>query len=73
MIGIVLALIRRYGTKPDRLDNKPDDLVALLWILVVLLTGFFVEAARIAATTPDYENVSFVGYALSSLFSGSSK
>ncbi len=73
VIGIVLAIIRRYGTKPERLDNKPDDLLALTWILVVLLTGFFVEAARIAVTMPDYEKVSFVGYALASLFAGASK
>jgi len=26
--------------KPDRLDNKPEDLVILIWILVVLVTGF---------------------------------
>ena len=73
IIGIVMALIRRYLLKPERLDNKPDDALALLWILVVLLTGFFVEAARIAYATPDYERVSFVGYFLSSLFAASSK
>ncbi len=46
IIGIVMAAIRRYLLKPERLDNKPDDALALTWILVVLLTGFFVEAAQ---------------------------
>jgi Fe-S oxidoreductase/nitrate reductase gamma subunit len=73
IVGIVMAVIRRYISKPERLDNKPDDLLALTWILVVLLTGFLVEAARIAYDQPDYERVSFVGYFLSSLFAGSTK
>jgi len=73
LVGILLALTRRYLTRPPRLDNRPDDLLALLWILVVLLTGFLVEAARIAYAAPAYERVSFVGYALSSLFAGASK
>ena len=73
IVGIVMAAIRRYISKPARLDNKPDDLLALTWILIVLLTGFFVEAARIAYDAPDYERVSFVGYFLASFFAGSSK
>ncbi len=73
IIGIIMAAIRRYLLKPERLDTKPEDHLALAWIFVVLLTGFLVEAARIAYDKPDYEQVSFVGYALSSLFSGASK
>ncbi len=68
IIGVLMAIWRRYGVKPKRLDNKPDDLICLLWILVVLVTGFLVEAARIAATRPDYEVWSFVGWGLASLF-----
>jgi len=73
IIGIIMAAIRRYLLKPERLDTKPEDHLALAWIFIVLLTGFLVEAARIAYDKPDYEQVSFVGYALSSLFSGASK
>ena len=50
IIGILLALWRRYVVKPKRLDSKPEDAIILLWILVVLVTGFLVEGARIAAT-----------------------
>ncbi len=73
IVGIVMALVRRYGTRPDRLDNKGEDLIALLWILAVLVTGFFVEAARIAFDRPPYEVVSFVGWFISPLFAGLSK
>jgi Fe-S oxidoreductase/nitrate reductase gamma subunit len=50
LIGVILALIRRYVKKPDRLDNQKQDLIALLLIFFVVLTGFIVEGLRIAAT-----------------------
>jgi Fe-S oxidoreductase/nitrate reductase gamma subunit len=71
IVGILLALYRRYVVKPKRLDNKPEDGIILAWILVVLVTGFIVEAARIAATGFEYEKWSFVGWAVSGMFTGS--
>ncbi len=71
IVGVLLALWRRYVVKPTRLDSKPEDAIILLWILVVLVTGFLVEAARIAATRPDYEVWSFVGWVTASIFTGS--
>jgi Fe-S oxidoreductase len=73
IVGVVMALIRRYGTRPARLDNKPDDAIALVWILAVLVTGFLAEGARIAYDRPGYEVVSFVGWVTSSLFLGLGK
>jgi len=71
IIGILMAMYRRYVVKPQRIsDNKPDDFISLIWILVILVSGFLVEAARIAATKPDYEVWSFVGWFTSGLFSG---
>ena len=68
-----MALIRRYGTRPERLDNQRDDMIALLWILAVLVTGFLVEAAGIAFDSPSYEVVSFVGWVTSSPVLGASQ
>jgi len=73
VVGLLMAVIRRYGTKPSRLDNKGEDLLALMWILAILVTGFFVEAARIAYDRPPYEVVSFVGWFISPVFTGLSK
>jgi Fe-S oxidoreductase/nitrate reductase gamma subunit len=73
IVGIIMALARRYGMRPDRLDNKKEDLIALLWILVVLVTGFLTEGARIAYARPPYEVWSFAGWVTSSLFLGLSK
>ena len=35
LVGILMAIIRRYVMKPDRLDNQKDDGLVLLWILVI--------------------------------------
>ena len=68
IIGIILAAFRRYVLKPDRLDNKPEDLISLILIFLVLITGFFNEGLRIAVTRPDFERYSFVGWEISRLF-----
>lgn len=72
IIGILIALYRRYVQKPDRLNNLLDDGVILIWLLFILVTGFFVEAARIASTNPEWAKWSFAGYALSGLCSENS-
>jgi len=72
IIGVLMAMVRRYIEKPERLDNKADDAIALIWLLVVLVTGFLVEGARIAALMPPWEKWSPVGWAIASLFSGAS-
>ena len=77
IIGVLLALIRRYVWGSPRLDNRWDDLAALLLILVVVLTGFVVEGFRIAATElqahPDWAPWSIGGYWLALLFRGYSQ
>ena len=68
IIGVVLLAFRRYVLKPDRLDNKPEDLIGLILIFLVLITGFFNEGVRIAITRPDFERYSFVGWEISKIF-----
>ncbi len=50
IIGVLMAMYRRYVQKPDRLDNRREDLIALLLLLVMAVSGFVVEGLRIAAT-----------------------
>jgi len=68
--GIVMAMVRRYILKPDRLDNTPDDLYVLLLILAILLTGFLLEGLRIVSTQDPWAAWTPVGLALSYLFAG---
>jgi Fe-S oxidoreductase/nitrate reductase gamma subunit len=71
VIGLILLAFRRYVLKPDRLDNKGEDLIGLILIFLVLVTGFLNEGVRIAITRPDFERYSFVGWQISKLFASS--
>ncbi len=77
IVGVILAVYRRYIQRPDRLDNKGEDLVALLLIFIVVVSGFIVEGFRIAATelktNPDWAPWSPGGYILALGFSGLSQ
>ncbi|MCF8054069.1 MAG: 4Fe-4S dicluster domain-containing protein [Deltaproteobacteria bacterium] len=87
LAGVLMALYRRYVIKPDRLgfrgkmDNRPDDLWALLFILCIIVTGFVIEALRIHVTLQDWQSYpetflsppvwevwSFVGWNVAKLF-----
>lgn len=80
IIGILMALFRRYVIKPAWLDEKGEDNVVLWFILAILVTGFTVEALRIQATevhpsSPMFHYVWFspVGRTIAFLFSGMSE
>jgi Fe-S oxidoreductase/nitrate reductase gamma subunit len=76
--GAIIFIIRRYAQKPgafqERLDRSADDLIAVSLILAVVITGFFVEALRIAAVEPGTEATwslwSPFGLVLSEAFTG---
>ena len=52
LVGCLLALVRRYVLKPDRLDNKPDDALALILVTAIFFLGFVIEGFRIGITSP---------------------
>lgn len=80
LIGVVMALIRRYIQKPDLLgyrgipDNTADDAIVLIIIAGIVVTGFFIEALRLHVNVNvdgfTWGHWSFVGYALSKTFTG---
>lgn len=53
LISILLVLYRRYITRPPRLSNTLDDLVVLLLLLSIVLTGFLVEGLRLSVIGKD--------------------
>jgi Fe-S oxidoreductase/nitrate reductase gamma subunit len=71
VIGVILLAFRRYVLRPERLDNKTEDWIGLVFILLILVTGFLNEGLRIAITRPDFERYSFVGWEVSMLFASS--
>ncbi len=76
LVGVAIAAFRRYIQKPARLDNTPEDAIALLLVFFVVGTGFLVEGFRIAATElkahPDWAVWSPGGLGLATMFSGMS-
>ena len=80
LVGITMALVRRYIQKPDRLgykgkpDSTADDAIVLLLIGGIIVTGFIVEALRLHVNINvdgfTWGKWSFVGYALAQTLQG---
>ena len=64
LLGVAGALVRRWVFRPEGLTRENDDNLQLLLIGAIAATGFLVEAARIAATSPAVARVSYVADAL---------
>ncbi len=74
IIGLGMAIYRRYIVKPDRLANMPgngfkwDDAYVLTMLVLIGITGYLVEGLRIAVAQPDWAPWSPVGNAIASGF-----
>ncbi len=73
LIGLGLALYRRYVVKPDRLSTDWRFNLTEPLLVFILLTGLFIEAFRLAAMRPEWAPFSLVGYPLSLPFRGLSE
>lgn len=55
LVGLIIAFVIRYGVKPERLDGRSgrrffrEDLWIIGSMAVIVLTGFTIEALRLAA------------------------
>ncbi|MCK4431563.1 MAG: 4Fe-4S dicluster domain-containing protein, partial [Candidatus Aminicenantes bacterium] len=58
---------RRYITRPSRLNNRPDDLLSLILILLIVLTGIILEGLRISVIGKDVQTWAPVGNTLAAL------
>lgn len=70
LAGVAVALVRRYLYRTEYLTRDGDDLLQLLLIGTIGITGFLVEAIRLAATRPAAAPVSYVSSAIVPLFAG---
>jgi Fe-S oxidoreductase/nitrate reductase gamma subunit len=74
LVGIFMAIYRRYVQKPERLNTILDDGIILSLIAVVIITGYIIEGLRIAATEltahPEWAIWSSGGYVFARAFSG---
>lgn len=70
LAGIITAVVRRYIFRTEYLTRDGDDLIQLLLLGVIGVTGFIVESLRLAATRPVASPASFVSAALAPVFAG---
>ncbi|MBI5651758.1 MAG: (Fe-S)-binding protein [Chloroflexi bacterium] len=86
LIGLVIAFVIRYGIKPERLDGRTgkkyfrEDLWIIGSLAVIVVTGFFIEAFRLAGQPIEdvvlnermmyCTTCSVIGWPLSRLFAG---
>lgn len=74
VLGLGMAIQRRYGTRPERLANFPvkklagDDLYVLVMLSFIVLSGYLTEGLRLAVTKPDWAVWSPIGNAIAKLF-----
>jgi len=67
IVSLILAIYRRYITRPSRLNNRPDDLLSLILILLIVLTGIILEGLRISVIGKDVQTWATVGNTLAAL------
>ena len=64
VLGLGMALWRRFVLRPDRIDPTARFAGLLALLLVINVTGFVMEACRLAAVRPAWAPWSPVGWAL---------
>jgi nitrate reductase gamma subunit len=69
LVGVILSALRRYVFKQPYLKTEVRDNVALLFVFLIVITGFLLEAFRIAVLPFSLKHsASFVGFTLALLF-----
>ena len=74
ILGLGMAIYRRYWTRPARLQNFPvktlprDDTYALVMLTFIVLSGYLTEGLRIAVTQPDWAVWSPIGRVIAAGF-----
>ena len=62
VLGLGVALYRRFVQRPKRIDPTPHFAMILTLLLVINVTGFVVEACRLAVVQPWWGPWSFAGW-----------
>ncbi len=67
LASLVLFVYRRYVQRPSRLDSRAEDLIPLILLLLIILTGLTVEALRLSVIGKDAQAWAPLGKALAGL------
>lgn len=69
LLGVLMALLRRYIIRPVRLNGSNENGMILIWIFVILITGFVLEGLRIYSLKNSWEVWSIGGWTVSKMIS----
>lgn len=69
IIGIGMAIVRRFIIRPSRLDSKPDDHLKYIWIFLILFTGYLAKSYRLVLSGGVLPEDSFLWVPISSVLS----
>ena len=63
LCGLALMLLRRLAFKNPQLINTAGEIVPLFWLLIIVITGYFVEGLRLQKDIfiPDSAGFAFMG------------
>jgi Fe-S oxidoreductase/nitrate reductase gamma subunit len=70
LLGLLMAIFRRLVLRPDYLKTSGEDYFVLIFLTFVPILGYFNEAVRLVAVSPEWENWSFVGNWLADILRG---
>ncbi len=68
VVFLLLAMYRRYVSRPSRLDNQLDDFISLALLILILLTGFTLEGLRLSVIGEDTQAWAPVGNLFAAFF-----
>ena len=70
LVGIGMAILRRLTFRPRSLGSTWQDIYVLGTFLFLGVSGFILEAVRLAIRDPEWEKWSFVAYLMKPAFDG---
>ena len=70
LVGVGMALYRRWMMKPETLPHVQENSLVLLLIAGMVITGYLVEGLRVAFLGDPWAPLSFVGMGIAKLFAG---
>jgi Fe-S oxidoreductase/nitrate reductase gamma subunit len=70
VVGILIAIYRRYVKRLEKLETMLDDKFVLGMLIWIGVSGFVLEALRISILQENYNYISYFGYAISFLTAG---
>jgi hypothetical protein len=61
LVGLIVAMVRLFIIRPEQLERGRIDIILLIFLLWLTLSGFALEGLRLSLSSPELLRYSFVG------------